>query len=72
MLHYSRTVVVCLHVLQALNMLSTRTSCMPMLTLMSGTLEACARSLRTRRPSYTGRPGRLFFMLVARDPPGTA
>jgi hypothetical protein len=67
-LHCSRTVAVCLHALHAMTALPVRTSCRPMVALMSGTLETCARALGTRVPSYTGRPARLFFMLEARGP----
>jgi hypothetical protein len=71
-LHYSRTVATYLHVLQALTVLHARTSCRPMIALTSGALEMCTCALGTCRPSCKGRPARLFFMLEARGPQGTA
>jgi hypothetical protein len=69
-LNRSRTVAACLHVLHALTALPARTSCRPMMALMSGALETCARALGTCVSSCTGRPARLFFMLKARGPQG--
>jgi hypothetical protein len=42
------------------------------MALMSNALETCARALGTGEPYCTGRPARLFFMLEAHDPQGTA
>jgi hypothetical protein len=69
-LHCSRTVVVCLHALQALTVLPIHSSCSPMMALTSGAIETCVRALETCVPSCTGRPTRLFFMLEARGPQG--
>jgi hypothetical protein len=71
-LHYSRTVATCPHVLQTLIVLSTRTSCRPMMALTSGALETCARALGTCGSSRTGRSARLSFMFEAHGPQGTA
>jgi hypothetical protein len=71
MLHYSRTVAVCPHVLQALIALHARTSYRPMMDLTSGTLQTYTRALGTCKPSYTAMPIRLFFMFEARGPQGT-
>jgi hypothetical protein len=66
----SGTVAACLHVLQALNALPTRTSCMPMMALMSSIFETCVHALGTHEPSCIGSPTRFFFMLEARGPLG--
>jgi hypothetical protein len=57
-LHYSRTVATCLHILQA----ST--------ALMSAALLTCARALEICVPSCIGRSARLFFMLETHGPQG--
>jgi hypothetical protein len=70
-LYYSRTVAVCLHVLQALTVVPDHMSCMLMMALMSGAFETCTRTLGTGEPCCTGRPARLFFMLEVCDPQRT-
>jgi hypothetical protein len=52
--------------------LLVRTSCRPMMTLMSSALETCVRALETCVPSCTGRTARPFFMLETRGPQGAA
>jgi hypothetical protein len=42
------------------------------MALVSGALETSVRALETCEPSCTSRPARLFFMLEAHDPQGTA
>jgi hypothetical protein len=69
---YSCTISTCPHVLQALNALPFRTSCMPMIALTLGILETCAHALETCGPSCISRPLRFFFILVAHGPLGTA
>jgi hypothetical protein len=69
-MHYSRIVAACLHALKALTALPARTSCRPIIALMSGALEMCVRALGTCVPHCTGRLARLFFMLEARGPQG--
>jgi hypothetical protein len=71
-LHCSCTVATSPHVLQALTVLSDRTSCRLMMALTSGVLETCTCVLGTRGPSRTGRPTRLFFMFVTHGTHGTA
>jgi hypothetical protein len=66
------TIAACLHILQALTVLPTRTSCRPMMALTSGALETCVRALGTYEPSCTGRPARLFLMFGACGQQGTA
>jgi hypothetical protein len=66
----SRTVAVCPHVLQALNMSPTRTSCRLMMAMTSIALETCVCGLETHKYSYLGMPSRFFFMLDARGPQG--
>jgi hypothetical protein len=70
-LYYSRTVAVCLHVLQALTVVPAHMSCMLMMALMSGTFKTCTRTLGAGEPCCTGRPARFFFMLEARGPQRT-
>jgi hypothetical protein len=65
------TIAACLHILQALTALPTRTSCRPMMALTSGALETCVRALGTYEPSCTGRPARLFLMFGACGQQGT-
>jgi hypothetical protein len=69
-LYCSHTVAACLYTLQALAALPSRTTYMPMMTLMSGALETFTRALETYVPSCAGRPARLFFMLEAYNPQG--
>jgi hypothetical protein len=71
-LHYSHIVVVCLYALQALTALLARTSCRPMMILMSGALEMCTRALGICMPNSTVRHTILFFMLEARSSQGAA
>jgi hypothetical protein len=52
--------------------LPTHTSCRPMMALTSGALKTCVRDLETHKPSCIGRSARLFFMLEAHGPQGTA
>jgi hypothetical protein len=72
MLYCSHIVAVCLHALQVLTALPSRTSYRPMITLMSGVLETCVRALGIYVPSCTGRSARLFFMFEVSSPQGTA
>jgi hypothetical protein len=71
-LQCSRTTAACSHILHALATVPTRTSCRPMMALMSGALETCVRVLGTCGPSYIGRSARFFFVLEARGPQETA
>jgi hypothetical protein len=53
-LHSSHTIAAYLHALLALTALPAHTSCRPMMTLMSGALETCARALGlTVLPAHT-------------------
>jgi hypothetical protein len=63
-LYYSCTISACPHVLQALNALPFRTSCMPMMALTLGILETCTHALETCGPSCISRPLRFFFILA--------
>jgi hypothetical protein len=70
-LHYSHTVAVYPHILQALNVPPACTSCRPMMAPASDTLKICACTLETREPNCIDRPVRSFFMLEAYGPQGT-
>jgi hypothetical protein len=70
-LHCSHTVVVCLHALQALTVLSDRTSDRHMMTLTSSVFKTCTRALGTCVPSSTSMAISLFFMLEVRGSQGT-
>jgi hypothetical protein len=61
--HYSHIVPASPHVLHALNMQPTRTSCMPIMALTSGALETCVCALETHEPSCIGRPSSFYIYL---------
>jgi hypothetical protein len=50
--------------------LTTCTSCRPMMVLTIGALGTFTRALGTYVPSFTAKPARLFFMLEAHGPQG--
>jgi hypothetical protein len=62
-LHYSRPVAASLHALQVLTALRVRTSCRPMMAMMSIALKICAHALGTCMSSCTGRTDGLFLCL---------
>jgi hypothetical protein len=64
-LHRSRTVAACPHVLQALAVVPACMSCRPIMVLMLGVLETCVHAFGICEPCHTGRPARLFFVLEA-------